>query len=225
MTENYEIIRELAAGGMGIVYLARDRTLKRKVALKVLLGRGLTPDELPRFELEARVVARLSHPNVVTIHASGVEAGKPWLAMEFIEGGSPKDRLKREGPPPPEEAARVSLALADALQHAHESAVLHRDIKPHNILLADGDRPLLTDFGLARDLSEARERLTRSGEVMGSPAYMAPEQANGELKNVGPATDIYGLGATLYELLTGRPPFKGKSLLATLAMVLRATCP
>jgi serine/threonine protein kinase len=222
MTENYEIIRELAAGGMGIVYLARDRTLKRKVALKVLLGRGLTPDELPRFELEARVVARLSHPNVVTIHASGVEAGKPWLAMEFIEGGSLKDRLKREGPPPPEEAARVSLALADALQHAHESAVLHRDIKPHNILLADGDRPLLTDFGLARDLSEARERLTRSGEVMGSPAYMAPEQANGELKNVGPATDIYGLGATLYELLTGRPPFKGKSLLATLAMVLRA---
>ncbi|MEZ6185360.1 MAG: serine/threonine-protein kinase [Planctomycetota bacterium] len=206
---------ELGRGGMGVVYRARDPRLGRPVALKVILG-DASPQELRRFQTEAAASAQLDHPNLVRVLSAGEAHGRPWLALEFVPGETLGSRLKREGPLPPPDAARLVAQLARGLAHAHTRGVIHRDIKPDNVLLHDGV-PRLTDFGLARF---GERHLTQTGAVLGTPAYMAPEQAAGEASRVGPAADAYALGALLYALLSGRPPFRGTSTLNTIRQVL-----
>jgi hypothetical protein len=240
----YEIVGELGRGGMGVVYKARHLGLKRTVALKMLLaGEYADEAERTRFRTEAEAVARLQHPHIVQVHEVGETGGRPFLAMEFVEGGSLSDRLAG-GPLPPRDAARLLEALAGAMHLAHSRNVVHRDLKPANVLLAPasagglelapaggggpgGGRPpaepganwipKITDFGLAKRLDEAGQ--TQSGAILGTPSYMAPEQAAGRGHDVGPAADVYALGAILYECLTGRPPFKGATFLETLEQV------
>jgi tetratricopeptide (TPR) repeat protein len=208
----YTVIKEIARGGMGVVYQARDGA-GRDVAIKVLLG-GATADEvrLKRFQREAEALARLKHPNVVKVHTTGDHEGIPYLAMDFVPGGTLAGRLATEGPLGTRESAEIACKLAGALAHCHEHAVIHRDVKPENVLWSAG-APLLTDFGLAKDV-DANSALTRTGLFMGSPGYLAPEQARGE--TAGPAADVFGLGATLYALLTGCPPYEGESLIEIL---------
>jgi serine/threonine protein kinase len=202
----YEILGELGRGGMGVVYKARHLKLDRIVALKMILaGAGAEEHDLARFRTEAEAVARLQHPNIVQIHEVGEVDGLPYFSLEFCEGGSLAAQLHGT-PVPPREAARLVKILADAMQAAHQAGIVHRDLKPANVLLAAEGTPKITDFGLAKKLDESVAQ-TASGAVMGTPMYMAPEQARGEAKNVGPAADVYALGAVLYELLTGRPPF------------------
>jgi eukaryotic-like serine/threonine-protein kinase len=217
----YEVTGELGRGGMGVVYRARQHALNRVVALKMVLAGALAKaDELVRFLAEAETAAHLQHQGIVQIFESGRVGGLPYFTMEFVDGGSLADRLQR-GPLPPVEAARVALQLAEAVAYAHAAGVVHRDLKPSNILLTADGTPKITDFGLARRL-ESGEGLTRAGTVMGTPSYMPPEQARGDLHGVGPTGDVYALGAILYELLTGRPPFRSDSPLTTLSLVLHA---
>ncbi len=214
----YQVERELGRGGMGVVYLARDPRMDRRVALKLVTALD-DAGGLRRFHDEGQAVARLRHPAIVTAHELGEHQGRPYLVLELVEGESLKDRLGR-GPLEPRQAARLALVLAGALAHAHEQSILHRDVKPANVLIRPDGAPVLTDFGLARDVSDARERLTRTGEMLGTPAYMSPEQANGDRAAIGPATDVYGLGATLYAMLTGRPPVQGDGLVQLLNALL-----
>jgi serine/threonine protein kinase len=216
----YEILAFVDRGGQGEVYKARQLALDRVVALKVL-GRGaaLDPDQLARFRREARLVASFDHPNIIRIHSLEEFDGGLYLSMEFADGGSLKARLAREGPPPPDEAAHLLLTLAHAVQHAHGKGVVHRDLKPSNILFTGKGAPKVADFGLAKSLDGDRTGLTDTHAVMGTVGYMAPEQAAGRSRDVGPATDVYALGAILYELLTGRPPFVGESWLETLDQI------
>jgi hypothetical protein len=218
---DYEILRGLGRGGMGVVYVARDRRLGREVAIKRLTLQGASdPEARLRFLRESEAVARLRHPGIVSVHAVGDEGGHPYYVMDLIDGESLAARL-RTGPLASAQVAALGAALARALGHAHANGVLHRDLKPDNVLLrARDDAPLLTDFGLAKTHSEETERLTRTGEVLGTPAFMAPEQADGAGAHVDPAADVYGLGATLYAALTGRPPFRASSVLGTLKAVL-----
>jgi serine/threonine protein kinase len=209
----YEILAELGRGTMGVVYKARHLRLNRLVALKVVLDGGHAhPEDLVRFLGEAEVLARLQHPHVVLIYEMGWYDGRPYLAMELVEG----DTLARRWRWAPRRAAELVEALARAVHHAHRRGVIHRDLKPANVLLTADGRPKLTDFGLARRM-DAGAGLTESGALMGTPRYMSPEQAL--CRDVGPLSDVYGLGAILYELLTGRPPFRGDSLLRTLKQV------
>jgi tetratricopeptide (TPR) repeat protein/tRNA A-37 threonylcarbamoyl transferase component Bud32 len=214
----YEILEELGRGGMGVVYKARQLRLNRLVALKMILaGEYAGTDAVERFLAEARMVARVRHPNVVQIHAIGDFEGRPYVELEYVEGGSLGSRL--DGTPwPPRAAARLVESLASALAEAHREGIVHRDLKPANILITDDGTPKITDFGLAKS-SERDLGLTRTDSILGSPCYMAPEQAEGHARDVGPTADIYALGANLYELLTGRPPFVGPSVLATLELV------
>jgi WD40 repeat protein len=215
----YEILGELGRGGMGVVYKARQTSLNRLVALKmVLAGSHAGPDALARFLREAEIIARLQHPHVVQVHEFGTHEGKPYFSLEYLEGGSLADKLKGE-PQPPRQAAQIVQTLSRAVQAAHAQGIVHRDLKPSNVLLAADGTPKVTDFGLAR---QGDSGMTATGEVLGTPSYMAPEQAAGKDKQVGPAADVYALGALLYELLTGRPPFKGASPLDTLQMVVGA---
>jgi WD40 repeat protein len=215
--DDYEILGVLGRGGMGVVYKARDVHLNRLVALKMILAGGHAAEaDLARFRAEAEVVARLQHPHIVQIHAVGVHDGLPYLCLEFVEDGN-LDRKLDGTPRPPREAAQMVETLARAVQIAHEHGVVHRDLKPANVLVGKGGVLKITDFGLARKLDEAVQ--TRSGAVVGTPSYMAPEQAAGRSRGIGPAVDIYALGATLYELLTGRPPFKAATTLETLQQV------
>jgi serine/threonine protein kinase len=201
----YQIERELGRGGMGVVYQALDLRLKRRVALKMVLAGGHAGEAaLARFRTEAEAVARLQHPNIVQIHEVGVHEGLPFFCLEFCPGGS-LDRKLDGTPLPPAEAAALVEKLALAMQTAHGKGVIHRDLKPANVPLGEDGAPKITDFGLARKLDEVGQRQT--GSIMGTPSYMASEQAGGS-KNIGPAADVYALGAILYELLTGRPPFK-----------------
>jgi WD40 repeat protein len=225
---DYEILGEIGRGGMGVVYKARDRKLGRLVAVKMLRSAGTaSPAELARFLAEARAKARLDHPHVVPVHEVGESDGVPYLVMALVEGGSLQARLAG-GPLPAGEAARLARQVADAIQHAHGRGVLHRDLKPQNILLHYGeetspDRAVrgaalakVSDFGIAR--LEGQDGLTATGEVLGTPGYMAPEQASGRPGDVGTHSDVYGLGALLYCLLTGRPPFRGATQLETLRL-------
>jgi tRNA A-37 threonylcarbamoyl transferase component Bud32 len=214
----YEMHGELGRGGMGIVYKARHLGLNRTVALKMILAGGhASEQELVRFLHEAESVAQLQHPHIVQVFESGQHAGLPYFTLEFVAGGSLADRLRPQ-PLQPREAAALVEQLARAVHYAHQKGIVHRDLKPHNVLLTEDGTPKITDFGLARRV-EVGQGLTATGAVMGSPPYMAPEQAAAR-KDVGPAADIYALGAILYECLTGRPPFQGPTHLDTLAQVL-----
>ncbi len=216
----YEVKDELARGGMGIVYRAVHTGLGRELALKVLRLERVGGDrELERFQLEARAAARLVHPNIVAVHDVGECAAGPFLVMDLVEGESLAARIAREGPLEPRAAASVVHALAGALAYAHAHAILHRDLKPANVLLSTSGAPLIADFGLARDLT-TQDRLTETGLVVGTPSYMAPEQARGDVDAVDRRSDVYSLGATLYEALTGAAPFEGATALLTLRRVL-----
>ncbi len=213
----YEILGELGRGGMGVVYRARDTRLNRLVALKMILaGAHASPAELARFRSEAEAIAQLSHPHVVQVYEVGEQGGLPYFALEFCAGGSLDKKL--EGKPlAPAEAAGLVEELARALHAAHQKGVVHRDLKPANVLLTADGAPKVTDFGLAKRLDVSG--MTGSGQVMGTPSYMAPEQAEGKGKAVGPTADVYALGAILYECLTGRPPFRAATPLDTILQV------
>jgi formylglycine-generating enzyme required for sulfatase activity len=214
----YEIECVLGRGGMGVVYKARHLALKRTVALKMVLAGGHAgPRELARFRTEAEAAARLQHPNIVQIHEVGEAGGHPYCALEFVEGGNLAGKIARE-PMSVRETAGLVETLARAMQLAHSRNVVHRDLKPANVLLTADGTPKITDFGLARQL-DADSGETRAGDVMGTPSYMAPEQASGRTHEAGPAADVYALGAILYDCLTGRPPFKGKTTVETLEQV------
>jgi serine/threonine-protein kinase len=214
----YEIRDVLGRGGMGVVYKARQTALDRAVALKMIRsGAHATDVDRARLRSEAELVARLTHPNVVQIYEVGEIDGQPYLAMEFVDGGNLAGRLAA-GLPPPRAVAALLATLAGAVQAAHFRNVIHRDLKPANVLLTAAGVPKIADFGLARAL-DAETRHTVSGEILGTPAFMAPEQATGVLAAVGPAADIYALGAILYAALTGRPPFAAESTVATLMKV------
>jgi WD40 repeat protein len=219
----YEVLDELGRGGMGVVYRARHFGLNRHVALKMILAGAHAGDvELTRFLAEAQALALLQHPNVVQVYDSGRHEGLPFMALELVPGGSLRDKLNG-GPLPPRQAALFIEQVARGVHAAHEHGIIHRDLKPHNILLAADATPKVTDFGLAKRLQGEGEGedagLTRTGTVMGTPSYMAPEQAGGDGKNVGPAADVYALGAVLYECLTGRPPFQAANVIDTLLQV------
>jgi serine/threonine-protein kinase len=215
----YELLEELGRGGMGIVYKAWQQGLRRLVAVKTL-PEGAPAELRARFRVEAEAAARLTHPNIVAVHEVGGDSRRPLLVMEFVEGGSLAGRLVG-APLPAEEAARLVELLAGAVEYAHQRGVLHRDLKPANVLLTSDGTPKVADFGLARLLADGAD-LTRTGVVLGTPSYMAPEQARAGTQPVGPAADVYALGAILYECLTGRPPFKGVTDLETLNLVVEA---
>ena len=204
---------------MGVVYLAWQSGLNRPVALKMILaGEYSRPVDRERFRSEAEVVARLEHPNLVKIHETGEQDGRPYFSMEYVKGGRLTDSL-RGTPLSPLRAAQLAETLARATHAAHERGVIHRDLTPSNVLLTPEGEPKIVDFGLAKLTIGGMER-TRSGDILGTPSYMAPEQAIGQSKGVGPAADVYALGAILYEMLTGRPPFKGETLMDTLSQVI-----
>jgi tetratricopeptide (TPR) repeat protein len=214
----YRVEAVLGSGGMGVVYRAWHLRLGRAVALKMLLaGPCARPQELARFQREAEAVAALGHPNIVQIHDVGDVEGRPYFTMELVEGGDLAEKIQGV-PQPARQAAALVATLADAIHVAHQNGIVHRDLKPGNILLTADGTPKVTDFGLARRLEGDRE-ITLSGAILGTPSYMAPEQARGDKSAIGPATDVYALGTILYELLTGRPPFRADSGTATLQQV------
>ena len=214
----YEIEIELGRGGMGVVYKARHIRLNRTCALKMILaGAHASPQEANRFVTEAEAIARLEHPSIVRIHQIGDAAGLPFLELEYISGGGLDQQL--DGTPwPAMRSARLAEQVSLGIAEAHRLGIVHRDLKPSNVLLAADGTPKVSDFGLAK-LLDSKSGLTRSESVMGSPSYMAPEQAEGHAKGAGPAVDVYAVGAILYELLTGRPPFRGTTALETLEQV------
>jgi serine/threonine-protein kinase len=214
----YRVEAVLGRGGMGVVYRAWHLRLGRAVALKMLLaGPWARPEELERFLREAQAVAGLRHTNIVQVYDVGDVDGRPYFTMELVEGGNLADQIQGV-PQPGHQAATLVATLAEAIHGAHQSGIVHRDLKPANILLTREGTPKVTDFGLARRL-EGNGGLTLSGTPVGTPSYMAPEQARGKKAAIGPATDVYALGAILYELLTGRPPFRAESATATLQQV------
>jgi serine/threonine protein kinase len=217
----YELLEEIGRGGMGVVYKARQVGLNRLVAVKMILGgTHVREDALGRFRVEGKAIARLQHPNVVQIDDVGDLNGCPYFALEFVDGSSLARKLAGE-PQAPRYAAAVVQAIARGIQAAHERGIVHRDLKPGNVLLTAGGTPKVTDFGLAKQLDDDLCQ-TRTGAVMGTPPYMAPEQAAGRTKEIGPSADVYGLGAILYEMLTGRPPFRGTSVAETLEQVIKS---
>jgi tetratricopeptide (TPR) repeat protein len=216
---DYELLEQIGRGGQGVVFRARQKSLNRIVALKVIgLGHWATEADFKRFRLEAEAAARLEHPGIVPIHEVGEHDGSCYFSMKFIEGGQLDAVAKRE-PMAVRRAVELITKVARTVQYAHEHGILHRDIKPGNILLDGKGEPHLTDFGLAR-LMESESTLTRTKEVMGTPSYMAPEQAMGNNAAVGSVTDVYGLGAVFYQLLTGQPPFAGGTTYETIQLLL-----
>ena len=216
---DHQVLEVLGHGGMGIVYKAWHLRLHRPVAVKMLLaGPFARPQELERFVREAQAAAGLNHPNIVQIYEVGNAEGRPYFTMEFVEGGSLAQKLAGV-PQPVRQAAAVTATLAETVQVAHQHGIIHRHLKPANVLLTGEDIPKIADFGLARRIEEEGGP-TQTGIPLGTPSYMAPEQAGGKTSAVGPAVDIYALGAILYELLTGRPPFRGESGAETVQQVL-----
>jgi tRNA A-37 threonylcarbamoyl transferase component Bud32 len=216
---NYELIEQIGQGGMGVVYKARQLSLNRIVALKLMLsGPWATEAEIKRFRSETTAAATLQHPNVVAIHEVGVHEGRHYFSMDYIAGRSLAEVINRT-PLPAGRAARYVKIIAEAIHHAHQRGILHRDLKPANVLVDADDQPRVTDFGLAKHI-QVDSSLTVSGDAMGTPSYMPPEQAAGKRSEIGPASDVYSLGAILYDLLTGRPPFRADTPLDTLRQVL-----
>ncbi|MEO8428124.1 MAG: protein kinase [Verrucomicrobiota bacterium] len=208
---DYVLEAPLGEGGMGIVYRARQSSLNRVVAIKMLPFGRFSPDaHLKRFRAEAEAIAQLRHPNIVTIYEVGEHEGQPFFSMEYVDGPD-LAKMIRERPPPIREAARLLARVAQAIHYAHEQGIVHRDLKPSNILLDSRDQPLVSDFGLVRNLASDSD-LTITGQALGSPHYLPPEQAEGRREAHTPASDVYGLGAILFHLLTGRPPFVGETI-------------
>jgi len=222
--DDYRLLEEIARGGMGVVYRARQISLNRPVAIKMIIGGHLAnAAEMKRFRAEAETAAQLQHPNIVAIHEVGEYAGQPFFSMDLVEGQN-LAQLVRDEPLPSRKAASYLKTIAEAVQYAHSRGVLHRDLKPSNILIDENDQPCITDFGLAKRLNDSQPssnepQLTQSGQVLGSPSFIPPEQAAGRKDALGPASDVYSLGAILYHCLTGRPPFVAETLTQTLRMV------
>src|SRR6266511_3899504 len=215
---DYELLEVIGRGGQGVVYRARQKSLNRTVALKVIgLGHWATDAHLKRFRREAEAAASLDHSGIVPIYEVGERDGSCYFSMKLVEGGQLDEVVKRE-PMPMRQAVELIVKVARTVQYAHEHGILHRDIKPGNILLDQKGEPHLTDFGLAR-LIETESTVTRTMEVLGTPSYMAPEQAVGNNDAIGSATDVYGLGAVLYQLLTGQPPFAGGTTYETIRLL------
>ncbi|MCA8924977.1 MAG: serine/threonine protein kinase, partial [Planctomycetes bacterium] len=208
---HYQVMGELGRGGMGVVFKAWDPHSQSHVAIKLLLA-AHNPKRLSRFKREVQVLQRLQHPNVVPIRDFGEAEGRPYLVMQLVDGKSLDDLVEARGPLPPSMVAEVGMKLASALAAAHELGILHRDVKPDNVLLRADGEVVLGDFGLAKDVALEQSQLTVEGGFLGTPGYVAPEQAMGEAERVGPATDVYGLGATLYYALTGRAPVEGSTV-------------
>src|SRR5216110_2448069 len=216
---DYELLEEIGRGGQGVVYRAHQKSLNRTVALKVItVGTWATEAHLKRFRREAEAAARLEHPGIVPIHEVGERDGQCYFSMKFVEGGQ-LDEVARRKPMPIRRAAELIGKVARIVHYAHEHRILHRDIKPGNILLDAKGEPHLTDFGLAR-LVESESSVTQTLDVLGTPSYMAPEQAVGNNAAVSSATDVYGLGGVLYQLLTGQPPFAGGATYETIKLLL-----
>src|SRR5688500_12380441 len=210
--DRYEVLRRIARGGMAEVFLARDLLLDRPVALKVLFREfAVDPSFVERFRREAQSAAGLSHPNIVGVYDSGESSGTYFIVMEYIEGRSLAQIIRDDGPLSPDRAADVATDVAAALGFAHRGGVVHRDVKPGNVLISPTGQVKVTDFGIARAVS-TQENLTQTGTVMGTATYFSPEQARGE--PVDPRSDVYSLGIVLYEMLTGKPPFAGDSPVA-----------
>src|SRR5438046_3287836 len=216
---DYELLEEVGRGGQGVVFRARQKSLNRIVALKVIgLGQWATKAHLKRFRLEAEAAASLDHPCIVPIYEVGERDGQCYFSMKFVEGGQ-LDEVVRHTPLSIRQAVELIAKVARTVHYAHEHGILHRDIKPGNILLDTKGAPHLTDFGLAR-LVETASTVTRTLEVLGTPSYMAPEQAVGNNAAISAITDVYGLGAVLYQLLTGHPPFAGGTTYETIKILL-----
>jgi serine/threonine-protein kinase len=214
----YDVLDLLGRGAMGVVYRARQHGLKRVVALKTILaGAHASERDLARFRTEAESVARLHHPNIVQIYEVGDHAGRPFLSLEYVDGESLSRRIAGQ-PLPAQEAATMVRTLAQAMQYAHERGIIHRDLKPSNVLVASDGQPKIADFGLAKPVDDDSGQ-THTGSVVGTPSYMPPEQAEGRIADIGPRSDVYALGAILYEALTGRAPFRAARMVDTLDQV------
>jgi beta-lactam-binding protein with PASTA domain/predicted Ser/Thr protein kinase len=206
----YRVLGRLGVGGMATVYLAEDSSLGRKVALKVMAERYAEDGEfVERFRREAQAAARLNHPNIIAVYDRGEADGRPYIAMEYLQGRTLKQIIQKEGPLPPERAVAIAMQILAGLRYAHEHGVVHRDVKPHNVLVGDDGRIKVTDFGIAH---AGDPQMTEVGSIVGTAQYLSPEQARG--RSVGPQTDIYSLGVVLYEMLAGRVPFEGDSSVA-----------
>ncbi len=225
----YEVVAELARGAMGVVYRAREPALGRDVALKRLhRGVDASGSARGRFAREARALARLSHPNIVAVHFVGEDQGAPFLVMDLVEGTTLATILQQRGALPPREAMEVTRKLARALAHAHGIGIVHRDVKPANVLIGADGEPRLTDFGLAKDTTvdaSTTAALSVAGGVLGTPGFWPPEQAKGELDRIGPRSDVFALGATLYAMLTGGPPYAGATLMEVVHAMQRPPAP
>jgi serine/threonine protein kinase len=217
----YEVLAELGRGGMGVVYKARQVSVNRIVALKMILAGNLaSPGDVQRFRREAEAAANLKHPNIVALHEVGEHAGQHYFSMDYVAGTS-LSAMVTENPLPAARAARYVQAVARAIHYAHQQGTIHRDLKPSNILIDEADQPHVTDFGLAKQ-TKGDAGLTATGQILGTPSYMPPEQASGRKGQVTPASDVYSLGAVLYELVTGRPPFRAESPIDTILQALES---
>lgn len=204
----YEIKEELGRGGMGVVYRAYHPKLERDVAIKISkFGEQATESQRQRFLIEGRVVAKLRHPNIVAIHDVGIDQGTHYQVMDWIQGSSLHSVLKRDGRQDPEHSARIIRKLASALDHAHHRSIVHRDVKPRNVMMTPAGEPILMDFGLAKDVAAKSQTLTHTGQFIGTLRYASPEQVRGEKHSIDQRTDIYHLGATLYHMIVGLAPF------------------